>query len=154
MPSTRLKKAATSSETEEVLLTLLRIYVDRQPVLHLVDNTESIVSGGEEYIPCSFGVILPQESSGIKKCRLSIDNSDVSIYEKIKSSIGHEISCDVSIVLASSPDVIEQGPLRFVLRNVQADVSAIQGELYDSYMNDRKFTTRTYSPADFPGMFF
>lgn len=155
MPSNNFNNAATSAETSEVILTLLKIYVDNVAVLHLVDNTESITSNGQEYMPCSFGVILPdQNADGQKRCRLSIDNADISIYQAIKSSVGHEISCDVSVILASSPDVMEQGPLHFVLRNVQADVSAIQGDLYDSYMNDRKFTTRTYSPSDFPGMFF
>lgn len=155
MPSTQLKKAATAPETDEVLLTLLTIYVDDKPVLYLCDNTESIESHGHEFIPWSFKVVLPdQTTEGSKTCKLQIDNTTLETYKVIKSAINKKITVDVAIILASTPDVYEEGPYNFILRNVKANVSAITGELYDFYIHDRKFTGLKYTPEDFPGLFF
>lgn len=155
MPSSNLIQAATAPETDAVLLTLLTIYVDGTPTLHLVDNKENIISQGTEFIACSFGAVLPDKSAeGNKSCRLQIDNTDVSIYKTIKNAINYEISCDVAVILSSTPDVYEQGPLQFVLRNITANQNVISAELYDMYMHDRKFTALTYNPDDFPGLFY
>lgn len=155
MPSSNFVQAATAQETNAVLLTLLTIYVDGTPTLHLVDNKENITSGGHEFIACSFGAVLPDKSSeGNKPCRLQIDNADISIYRTIKNAINYEISADVAVILSSSPDVYEQGPLHFVLRNITANQNIISAELYDMYMHDRKFTALTYNPDDFPGLFY
>lgn len=155
MPSTQFIKAATASETAEVLVTLLKIKIDDEEVLNLTDNKEAVVSNGVSYTPCSFKALMPDQSTeGNKSVRLQIDNTDLSIYSAIKKAAQKKITCEVSVVLASTPDTYEQGPFNFILRNITADVSYISGELYDSYMHDRKLTNRTYNPADFPGLFF
>lgn len=155
MPSTKLKTVATAPETSEVLVTLLKIIIDGEGALFLTDNKEPVISNEITYIPCSFKALLPDQSAeGNKTCRLQIDNTDLSIYKAIKKAIQKQITCEVAIVLASTPDIYEQGPFTFILRNITADVSSITGELYDSYMHDRKLTNRTYNPADFPGLFF
>lgn len=155
MPSTKFTQAATAPETSEVLVTLLKIKVDGEDALNLTDNKENVISHGVTYTPCGFKALLPdQASENNKSCRLQIDNTDLSIYSAIKKAVQKKISCEVGVVLASSPDVYEQGPFNFILRNITADVSYITGELYDSYMHDRKLTNKTYNPADFPGLFF
>ena len=89
-----------------------------------------------------------------------IDNTDIAIYRAIKSAViqsrneNKEISCTAAVIMASEPDNYIEGPLNFILRNINADVNAISGELFDSYMYDRKFTALTYNPNDFPGLFF
>lgn len=165
MPNTQLstnaKKAMTAPETEEVLLNLLDVKYDGESILRVVDNNQEITSNGHTYIPCSFSVILPDQSSdGNKSCRLQIDNTDISIYRAIKSAViqsrneNKDITCTAAVIMASEPDNYIEGPLTFILRNINADVSSITGELYDSYMHDRKFTALTYNPNDFPGLFF
>lgn len=155
MPSTNFTQAATAPETQEVLVTLLTIYVDDMPVLYLCDNKENIISNSHDYIPCSFGVILPdQTSDGNKTCKLQIDNTTLEIYKAIKQAVNKKITCDVAIIMASNPNYYEQGPFHFVLRNVTANISTITGELYDSYIQDRKLTALKYTPEDFPGLFY
>lgn len=165
MPNTQLttnaKKAMTAPETDEVLLNLLTVSYDGEPILRVVDNTQEITSNGQTYTPCGFTVQLPDQSGdGNKSCRLMIDNTDISIYRAIKSAViqsrneNKEISCTAAVIMASEPDNYIEGPLNFILRNINADVNAISGELFDSYMHDRKFTAMTYNPNDFPGLFF
>ena len=165
MPNTNLtenqKKAMTAPETAEVLLHLLTIYYDDEPILRVVDDKQEITSDGKKYIPCAFTVLLPdQTSDGNKTCRLQIDNADISIYREIKAAAirslneKKKITCDVGVIMASEPTDFIQGPLTFALRNINATVQSVTGELYDLYMHDRKFTALTYNPEDFPGMFW
>jgi len=159
--SENAKKAMTAPETAEVLLHVLTIYYDEKVLTRVVDNTEEIRSGNDIFVPCSFSVLLPNQSSdGGKSCRLQIDNTDISVYKTIKSAVirslreKKKITCDVGVIMASEPDTYIQGPLSFVLRNINATVQNVTGELYDLYMQDRKFCTLTYNPDDFPGMFW
>ena len=165
MPNTNLtpaaKSAMTAPETDEVLLNLLTISYDGQAILRVTDHKETVQSGGEDYEPCGFTILLPdQTSDGNKTCRLQIDNTDISIYRAIKSAViqsrndKKEITCTAAVIMASEPDNYIEGPLSFIIRNIKADVNSITGELYDSYMHDRKFTILTYNPDDFPGLFF
>lgn len=88
--------------------------------------------------------------------KLQIDNSDVQIYKAIKKAVTESktITCDISIVLSTTPEYPEQGPLHFILRNLTVNAQTISGELFDLYMSDRKFSSMTYNPEDFPGLFF
>ncbi len=155
MPSTDAINAMTEQETGAVFLTLLDLYVDDTLVLSITDDTQTITSNGKEYIPWGFKPILPsQTADAASTCSLQIDNVDLTIARTIKQSINKRISATVKVVLATSPDVIEQGPYNFILRNIKINKDTITGELCDDYMADMKFTTWTYSPKDFPGMFF
>ena len=154
-------QAMTAPETEEVLLHILTVKYDDEVLFRVVDDKKELVSNGNTFIPCSFTVLLPdQTSDGNKTCRLQIDNTDIAVYKAIKSaairSINEKkkITCDAGVIMASEPDAYIQGPLTFVLRNITATVQSITGELYDLYMHDRKFSAFTYNPEDFPGMFF
>lgn len=153
--------AMTAPETAEVLLNLLTIKYDGEPILRVVDDKQQITSNGNTFIPCSFKVLLPdQTSDGKKTCRLQIDNTDISVYREIKAAAlrgrneDKDISCEVSVIMASEPDNYISGPLYFVLRNISSTVQSITGELYDLYMSDRNFSSLTYNPTDFPGMFW
>ena len=155
MPSENFKRAATAPETNEVLLTLLTVYVDKSPVLYFCDNTLSIRSHGNDFEPCGFKVDLPDQSDGPTSCRLQIDSTDPAVYRIIKeAAVKNEITVDLAVILASSPDVYEQGPFNFILRNITTNAGLITGELYDFYIHDRNLTAHKYTPEDFPGLFF
>lgn len=154
-------QAMTDPETAEVLLNLLTIYYDGEPVLRVTDDLQETTSNGQVYAPCAFKVLLPdQTSDGNKTCRLQIDNTDISVYRTIKAAAirsrneKKSITCSVAVIMASEPDTYIDGPLYFTLRNINADVQSVTGELYDFYMYDRKFSSLTYNPEDFPGMFW
>lgn len=149
--------SATAPETSAVLLALCVINIDDVPFLHLVNDKQSLMVGETKYLPWAFNVSLPdQNEGGNKSCKLQIDNSDVQIYKAIKKAVTESktITCDISIVLSTTPEYPEQGPLHFVLRNLTVNAQTISGELFDLYMSDRKFSSMTYSPEDFPGLFF
>jgi len=147
--------AVTAPETEKVFLHLITIEVSDGPVLRFVDNNQDIASRGDMFTSVGFTVILPEQSdSSPRPCRLAIDNTDLAIYQHIKQAVGQTVSVSVCVIMADTPDVYERGPLKYLLRNVQATKETISGELYDFYLADRKFPRDTYAPEDFQGLFF
>jgi hypothetical protein len=148
-------QAVLAAETEKVFLHLLTIETSGGAVLRFVDNTQNIVSRGNTFTAAAFTVVLPEQSSGAPQpCKLAIDNTDLAIFSTIKLAIGQKISAAICVIMADTPDIYERGPLKYQLRNVRASKSAIEGELYDFYIADRKFPRGTYSPEDFEGMYF
>lgn len=155
----RISSAATAAvlaqETANVFLHLLTIETSGGAVLRFVDNNQPIVSRGNEFFTAAFTLILPEQTGDAPRpCRLAIDNTDLAIFEVIKRAAGQTVTVTVCVIMADTPDMYERGPLRYTLRNVRATKETIEGEVYDFYLSDRKFPKDTYTPDDFPGMFF
>ncbi|MDR1506575.1 MAG: DUF1833 domain-containing protein [Treponema sp.] len=149
------KREIVKSETAAVFLYLLKLEAAGFEPLYFVDNTEKVISGGIEYIPCGFRCVLPQQNDDgtSKPCRIEIDNVDRRIAEVIEETIHAEVILTASVIMAQNPDVIETGPLRFILRNVSVSKEIVSAELYDFYIYDRNLPGLRYTPQDFPGLF-
>jgi hypothetical protein len=149
------KRELLRDETAAVFLYLLKLEAEGIDPLYLVDNTESVTSGGVAYIPCAFKCVLPEQNDDgtSKPCRIEIDNVDRRIAEIALETVNTQITLTVSVVMAQNPDVIETGPLRFILRNISVSKETVQAELYDFYLYDRNLPSLRYSPGDFPGLF-
>jgi hypothetical protein len=147
--------AVTAPETEQVFLHLLTVETSGGAVLRFVDNNQNITSRGNIFYAAGFTVILPEQTENAPKpCRLAIDNTDLSIFQTIKSAAGQDVTVTACVIMADTPDVYERGPLKYRLRNVRAAKETIEGEVYDFYLTDRKFPKDAYTPEDFEGMFF
>jgi hypothetical protein len=149
------KREVTRDETAAVFLYLLKLEAEGISPLYLVDNTGPVTSNGAVYTPCAFRCVLPEQNDDgtSKPCRIEIDNADRRIAEIAEETVNVRITLTVSVVMARNPDVIETGPLRFILRNVNISKEAVQAELYDFYIYDRNLPGLRYSPQDFPGLF-
>jgi hypothetical protein len=149
------KKELLRDESAAVFLCLLKLEAEGMDPLYLVDNTEPITSNGVAYAPCAFKCVLPEQSDdgASRPCRIEIDNTDRRIAEIAAETVNVQVSVTASVVMAQNPDVIETGPLRFVLRNISVTKETAQAELYDFYVSDRNLPGLRYSPQDFPGLF-
>jgi len=149
------RQEAIKSESAAVFLHLVKIDADGADPLYFVDNTQQIIAGGIQYEPCAFRCVLPdQNSSGAAKaCRIEIDNVDRRIAELVAQTVNTPVYVTITLVMAQSPDAVEAGPLRFILRNVSVTKETVQAELYDFYLADRNLPGLWYSPNDFPGLF-
>jgi hypothetical protein len=148
-------EAALAPETEKVFLHLLTIEVEGGAVLRFVDNNQNITSRGNEFYAAAFTVTLPEQAGDAPRpCRLAVDNTDLAVFQAIKQAAGRDVTATACVVMADTPDVYERGPLKYRLRNVRASKETVEGELYDFYLADRKFPKGSYSPEDFPGLFF
>ena len=149
------KKEISKDESAAVFLYLVKIEADGFDPLYFVDNTETITSNGIEYLPCAFRCVLPEQNDDgtSKPCRIELDNVDRRIAEIVEQTVTVQIILTASVVMAQNPDVIETGPLRFILRNVSISKETVSAELYDFYLYDRNLPGLRYSPMDFPGLF-
>ena len=149
------KKEISKDESAAVFLYLVKIEADGFDPLYFVDNTETITSNGIEYLPCAFRCVLPEQNDDgtSKPCRIELDNVDRRIAEIVEQTVTVQIILTASVVMAQNPDVIETGPLRFILRNVSISKETVSAELYDFYIYDRNLPGLRYSPMDFPGLF-
>ena len=149
------KKEIIKDESAAVFLYLVKIEADGFDPLYFVDNTETITSNGIEYLPCAFRCVLPEQNDDgtSKPCRIELDNVDRRIAEIVEQTVTVQIILTASVVMAQNPDVIETGPLRFILRNVSISKVTVSAELYDFYLYDRNLPGLRYSPMDFPGLF-
>ena len=139
------------SETGAVFLHLLKISIDGENPLYFVDNNEYVRSNNKDYMPVAFKVVLPSDEK--TPCQIVIDNVDRQISLFIKNHRKKQITVSISIIIAQNPDVIERGPMDFILRNVRIDSTTVSGELYDFYIYDRKIPEGSYRPNDYPGLF-
>ena len=146
--------ALTADSTSEVCLPILAIkHEDLPETLYFVRNLEQVISNGHTYLPCAFDINLPSEKDeAISNAMLTIDNVDRAIVTAIRS-ISSPPSITLSIILADSPDVLEIGPLEFILRNITYNVQTVSGELV---FEDRLFMNipgDSFDPFLFPGLF-
>lgn len=157
MISKSAKTEIVKPESSAVFLHLLKVEAQGYETLYFVDNTQSVVSSGQTYVPAAFKVVLPSqtEDGSVQPCQLVVDNVDQIISATIKkaNAAQKKIYATISVVMAQTPDVIERGPLRFVLRNVTINKSTVSGELYDFYVYGRKIPEGVYNPQNFPGLF-
>jgi hypothetical protein len=149
------KRELLREETAAVFLYLLKLEAEGMEPLFLVDNTEPVSSGGVSYVPCAFKCLLPEQGDdgASKPCRLEIDNVDRRVAEIAAQTVNVQVAVTVSVVMAQNPDVVETGPLRFIVRNISVSKETVQAELYDFYVHDRNLPGLRYAPLDFPGLF-
>ena len=153
--STAAAAAALAQETDVVFLHLLTIETSGGAVLRFVDNNQDIVSNGDTFTAAGFTIVLPEQTDNAPRpCKLVIDNTDLAIFRVIKQAAGQTVTVTVRVIMAAAPDVYERGPLKYKLRNVRATKDAIEGDVYDFYLTDRKFPCGTYNPQDFEGMYY
>lgn len=142
-------------DTAEVFIPLLRIEHPSlgAPIL-LAHNTESVVRTDGTYLPYPFQINLPvQSDEEIPQVTLTVDNTDLSVNDKIRTLIG-EPSVTLMVVLASSPDTVEAGPFAMKLANATATAETITGTLgQEQDIFSQQVPGQQFMPGNSPGLF-
>lgn len=160
--SATARRAIFSGETEEIFLPLLVIedvgIAGNEP-LRFVSNTESVWSRAhgeatvQEYLGWPFGLSLPDERDDQPTgMRLEIDNVDPRIMAAIRPLTAAPL-LTIYIVLASSPDVVEAGPVSGRLAAVDYDAQKISATLRGPQVLVEPFPYRIFTPHEWPGVF-
>jgi hypothetical protein len=137
-----------------VFLVTASVFVDGVAAFRVVNNTENIVSGGITYEAFAFTFVLPSTSdTGIKSASFEIDNVDRRIQEEITKAVGKEVTAEFNIILASSPNSVERGPFKYILRDFRVTKQKVRATLYDFYLTDLNIPGLQYTPKTFPGLF-
>lgn len=146
--------AMHAQETGEVFLVLLKIIHPNLPQpLFFVRDGQSCVSRGQLYIPVPFDFTLPSDTDDEPpQAKITIDNVSRQVTEALRS-ITTTPDIEVSIVLASTPDVLEYGPVLFQLADLQVNALTVTGTLIYDPITNEQFPCDSYIPEWFPGLF-
>ena len=151
--SSAYKAAFFAQQTNEVLLAILEISHADITTIRVVNNTENITSGGDEYIAFPFECRLPNLSAeDIPRATINICNVDRQIVQAVRS-ISSRPDISLSLILASDPDTIEVGPFDFKLADVDYDVLTVGGSLTMDDFFDETYPGDRFTPGQYAGLF-
>lgn len=152
--SIAMMRAINSPRTGEVIATLLRIYHNSlTDPIRVTNDNQQIVSRGQTYLAFPFMLAVGSDNDeSPPRPTLRISNVDRQIVQALRRAT-QNIEIEVELVLASQPDVVEDGPYRFILRDASYDAMFVEGTLVlDDLMNEG-FPGDQIGPALFPGVF-
>jgi len=150
------KQAIFAAQTGEVFVVLLELeHPNFAGIIQVCSNDLAIASRGNTYVPFPFEIILPDEAEdSAPRVTLRIDAIDRRLISELRSVVTVvPVTVRMMVVIASSPDVLEVGPMEFSLRDVEYSATTIEGTLlYEDVLNE-SFPGDTFSPARFPALF-
>lgn len=165
MTSSTFNQELYAQESDDVFIVLVTFYSDEllEPIRVCSDMYEKLtllgqdiygcISNGETFIFTPFDVSLPRDdSSGTVSAKLTIDNVDREIVEKVRT-ITKPVSVKIQCVLASDVDAVELEFDAFKLSNVKYDSTTVSGDLTLDYWGLEPFPSGRFTPSDFPGLF-
>ena len=163
MPSRAFISAVAARVNDEVLLTFVHIAhddIDRREFPHCIRvydggrSAEDVLRvGGIDYTPWAFRWRRPdRRSDRLIQVPIEIDNVDARIMRAVLK-LTEPAEVRIWTALASSPEVIEEGPLNFELQRVVADRLTLRAQLGLEPMLWMRYGRIAFDPARFPGLF-
>ena len=154
--STAALQGALAQQTDEIYLVLVEInHPSLMTPLRFVNNSDGddVTSNGDVYTAYPFEMKMPDDQEGKEPtAEIRIDNVDRELMDEVRSITG-ELTMEISVVLQSTPDTIEWGPLDFEVRGVTYDASNIIFRLSYSVFIREPFPYIAFDTTNFPGMF-
>ncbi|RJP21681.1 MAG: DUF1833 domain-containing protein [Deltaproteobacteria bacterium] len=154
--STVAKRAIFAQQTSEVFVILLELeHPNFAGIIRVCSNDLSVSHRGNTFVPFPFEIILPDETDDSPpRVTLRIDNVDRRIVSELRSVVtGVPVKVRLYVVLASSPDTVEVGPMEFSLRDVEFTATTVEGTLlYEDVLNE-SYPADSFTPARFPALF-
>ena len=141
------------SESEDPALLLLTIDFPNSNSFYFVNNTENIVSNGQEFTAFPFNFTLPDdETDAIPELNISLDNIGLDLIDDF-SSVTDSIRCKINLVFASNPDFSELEIKNLIIKNIVYNKFTINITVsYEDILNTQ-IPSNTYNAVDFPGIF-
>lgn len=154
MPVSQDAKAALyAQETGEVFLEIITISGAGIDPIHLVNNTQAIVSNGITYQASRFNVLFPNGKLGSgTKSTIELSNVDRRPVEMVLS-VDEPLELTAALIRASAPDVLEQGPIEFTLRQCRWQATTLSADLFDDIEGNIAIPKIHYNSQDFPGLY-
>lgn len=163
--SLNFRNALFAQESGEVPIFLLTITHPQlaEPILLTTDPTERIttdplvygtVSRGNTYLFAGVDITLPDEQDkSPPTSKLTVENVTRSLIP-LARSISTPAQVKIEAVLASDPDTVETTFAEFDMTNLAYDASALNFDLTIDSLATEPFPAGSFSPADFPGLFY
>ena len=143
-------------ESDDPFLTLVTLsHSSFASPIRLVNNTETIVSRGNSFLPFPITVTLPvDDGESSRECSLVLDNVSLELIDEIRSvSSADRIGVKLELVLASMPNDVQIALEELKIGNVSYNKSNITARLVmDDFLNT-ELTSEKYGPSNYRGLF-
>jgi len=153
--STTALQAMLAQQTDQIFLTCVKIsHGSLSSDLRFVNDTQNLSRSDGTYMAAAFEFRLPtDQEDNVPRGQIVLDNTDRQIIQAVRP-LNEAPDIEVSIVLRSSPNTIEVGPMSFKLKEFRYDESTISGSLgYEEEFLNASFPKSTFNPRSTPGVF-
>lgn len=117
-----------------------------------VDDKVAITSNGEVYQAAAFNISLGSDKKGeIPTVSLRFDAGNHTVIRKLRE-LNQAPELNMSIIIASTPDVIDIGPINYLLENHKVSETAIEMSLIVEPILGEPIPADKYTPTLFPGL--
>lgn len=150
------KGAIFAQQTGEAFVVLLELeHQHFAGTIRVCSNDRPVTSNGYEYLPFPFEIVLPDDAEvETPRVTLRIDGVDRRIVSELRRVVsGSPVTVRLYVVVASTPDVREVGPMEFSLRDVEYTAATIEGTLLYEDMLNEPYPKDAFTPSWFPGLF-
>lgn len=163
----RARTAVMSEDSPLVKVFLLTLYhkdlsepirVSSDPTVRLFETQEMViygtVSNNKQYLYAGFeAALLNDESGAIPQVQITIPNAHRSIIEAIESMGSGPISCDLQLVFADTPNIIEMDVKGLEMGQISYDETTITGIISRDMLFNEPFPSKSFIPDHYPFLF-
>ena len=149
-------QATLAQQTGEVFLECLSITPDGGSTIRLVNNTQDITRSAGVFEKFPFRITgISQDEQQLPQMQITIDNIDQRIITMARQYAGTqtEITVNYDVVLSSSPNSVEYGPIPFRVDDIAADAKTLNLRVsFNVGFLNAAFPHRQFSPGNAEGV--
>ena len=165
-------KAMYSTESSEILITLLKITIPAvgttlEKIIYLADNyidrlsatvndpeiIYGVTSNSIQYRFLPMEIVLPNDdAASAPKCTITLHDVTRYLIADLRN-LTEAPAVDLKLVLSSSPNLEEISFTGFKLTNITYNAETISAELTMPSLEVEPFPAYSFTPAYFPGLF-
>lgn len=150
--STELKAQIFAQQSEDPFLTLVTL-TGPNFEYYLVNNTKDIVSNGRTFQAFPMKIRLPtDDGESARDFQIEFDNASLLLLVALRS-VTEPINCQIDMILASMPDVVQMSVTDLLIRSVSYDKNKISARIVLDNFLTVAVTSERYTPSAYPGMF-
>lgn len=153
---TAIVQALFAPQTDQAFFVLLQASHSEFATVRVVNNTESVTSNGNLYVPFPFAVLLPPDDPELTyKARITIYDAEREIIDNLRLVAGRRERIAIRLAVVSSEDY--DAELQTVSGLEVVNVSYTAGALsldcsIDNFLTEG-FPRDTFTPGNFPALF-
>lgn len=150
--SAAAKAELYAAHTSGLWLTLVTVEHPDITTVRLVNDVESVVSGGDTYSPAAFSAKLPPDRDGPAAAILVLDNVDRAMVQAVRS-ITTPASVTVEVIRKSDPSTILVSYPELEMSSAVISASTIELSLTPDAALDESYPGTAFTPLLFPAGF-
>ena len=150
--STELRAQIFAQESSDPFLTLLTLTAGAS-TFRLVNNTKDVISNGQVFQAFPMKIRLPaDDGENAREFQIDFDNASLILIRALRS-VTDPIGCQIDMILASMPDVIQMSVGDLQIRSIMYDSKKISAKIVLDNFLTVAVTSERYNPLAYPGMF-